>query len=79
MGDVIYLDSTWHNVTINLDTAFSGLQRIYILWRSDVSWGTNPPAAFDNISITPEGCGIPRHLTANQVSENDAVLSWNAV
>ncbi len=79
MGDVIYLDSTWHNVTINLDTAFSGLQRIYILWRSDVSWGTNPPAAFDNISITPEGCGIPRHLTANQVSENDAVLSWSAV
>ena len=79
MGDVIYLDSTWHNVTINLDTAFTGLQRIYILWRSDVSWGTNPPAAFDNISITPEGCGIPRHLTANQVSENDAVLSWTAV
>lgn len=79
MGDVIYLDSTWHNVTINLDTAFTGLQRIYILWRSDVSWGTNPPAAFDNISITPEGCGIPRHLTANQVTENDAVLSWTAV
>ena len=79
MGDVIYLDSTWHNVTINLDTAFTGLQRIYILWRSDVSMGTNPPAAFDNISITPEGCGIPRHLIANQVSENNAVLSWTAV
>ena len=79
MGDVIYLDSTWHNVTINLDTAFTGLQRIYILWRSDVSMGTNPPAAFDNISITPVGCGIPRNLTANQVSENDALLSWSAV
>ena len=79
MGDVIYLDSTWHNVTINLDSTFTGLQRIYILWRSDVLDGTNPPAAFDNISITPVGCGIPRNLIANQVSENDAVLSWAAV
>ena len=79
MGDVIYLDSTWHNVTVNLDSTFAGLQRLYILWRSDVSMGTNPPAAFDNISITPVGCGIPHHLTANQVSENSAELSWSAV
>lgn len=79
MGDVIYLDSTWHNVSVNLDSTFAGMQRLYILWRSDVSMGTNPPAAFDNISITPVGCGIPRRLTTNQVSENSAEISWSAV
>ena len=78
IGDQLYNISDWTTFSEIIQTPQSEYQRIYLLWVNDFSSGTNPPAAFDNISIVPIACGIPRHLTANQVSENDAVLSWTA-
>ena len=79
MGNIIYLDSTWHNVNVSLGPTYSGLQRIYILWRSDASMGNNPPAAFDNISLMPVGCGKPCQVTASSVADVTANLSWSNV
>ena len=79
IGDQLYNISDWTTYSELIQAPQSAYQRIYLLWANDLSSGTNPPAAFDNISIIPMSCGIPHNLTASQVSENDAVLSWTAV
>ncbi|MBR6131642.1 MAG: fibronectin type III domain-containing protein [Bacteroidales bacterium] len=79
IGDVIYLDSTWHNINFSLGPNFSGLQRLYILWRDDGLSGTNPPAAFDNISILPADCGKPYQVAVSSVADVSANLSWSNV
>ncbi len=79
IGDVIYLDSTWHNVNFSLGPNFSGLQRLYILWRSNGLSGTNPPAAFDNISILAADCGKPYQVAVSSVADVSANLSWSNV
>lgn len=79
MGDVIYLDSNWRNVTVSLNSSFTGLQRIYILWCSDYSMGNNPPAAIDNISVMPVACGMPHQVTISSVADVSAYVSWSQV
>ena len=70
--------STWTHYEFSIDASFSGVQRIYFLWRNDGGGGTQPPAAIDNLSVTPASCAKPSHLTAN-VMDTTLVLSWDAV
>ena len=77
IGDAICMDSTWHNVSVLLDSSFSGLQRLSIQWFNDYSPAYDPPGAIDNISIIGSHChGIPTNLVAS-VSNNSANLSWS--
>lgn len=71
-------NSDWTNYSFTVDASFSGVQRIYFMWRNDGSGGTQPPAAIDNISITPVTCAKPAFLTAN-VIDTTLVLSWLAI
>lgn len=70
--------SDWTNYWFTVDASFSGVQRIYFMWHNDRSAGTQPPAAIDNISITPITCAKPAFLTAN-VIDTTLVLSWEAI
>lgn len=70
--------SDWTNYWFTVDASFSGVQRIYFLWHNDAGGGTQPPAAIDNISITPITCAKPAFLTAN-VIDTTLVLSWEAI
>lgn len=76
IGEIICLDSNWHNVTINLDSSYSGLQRLYFLWHNDNSSGTNPPAAFDNIMIYSDFCDAPQSLIVDSTSRNSISISF---
>ena len=71
-------NSDWTNYLFTVDASFSGVQRIYFMWRNDGSGGTQPPAAIDNLSITPVACAKPSFLTANVV-DTTLVLSWMAI
>lgn len=77
VGDIIYLDSVWHNVSIRLDSTFAGLQRLYILWFNYLSSAKNPAGAFDNIVINGLQCpNTPTNLTVHLI-DTMANLSWS--
>ncbi len=88
-GSDIVLLSDFTHVSVNLPSTFSGLQRVYFLWRNDGSVGNMPPAAVDNITITGSNCGSPYALAADSITTNSIVFhftpasasdgSWEAV
>lgn len=76
IGDIICLDSNWHNVSVHYNSPFSGLQRIYFMWRNDGTAGTNPPAAFDNIIIYSDYCAAPNSIAVDSTSTNSISISF---
>ena len=53
-----------------------GIKRLYFYWHNDGSVGTMPPAAVDNISISPIYCTAPSNLTITNVGTGGATLTW---
>ena len=77
IGDIICLDSTWHNVSVQLDSSFAGLQRICIQWHNVYHLSYNPPGAIDNISIEGSNChSTPTNLNVH-ATDTMAILSWS--
>ena len=50
-GGKLNLDSTWSTVTDTVNVT-AGRYFLVFMWRNDLSMGTNPPAAIDNIVVT---------------------------
>ena len=58
------------------------LKKLVFLWRNDNSDGNQPGAIIDNLSIVEAGnisepCDPPTALTANNITETSAEVSWN--
>ena len=80
--------STWQTVNITLPSSYAGTtQRLVFSWRNDISGGTQPPAAVDNISIsttvipTP-ACAtysFPANGTTTVCPTSGQTLSWSTV
>ena len=68
--------SNWTHVTGTLNSSFSGLKRLYLLWWNDSSVGTNPPAAIDNITITGSNCGRPGVPTFSDITAYTATFTF---
>ena len=68
--------STWTRVTATLNSSFSGVQRVYLLWWNDSSVGTNPPAAVDNISIIGSNCSRPNAVAVSNVTAHTADVTF---
>ena len=73
------LQSDWQNVSVQLDgSQYSNTtKRLYLLWRNDFSDGSQPPAAVDNITITPVNCTPPTALTVEDVTTTEIMFSVN--
>ncbi|MFL5753215.1 MAG: T9SS type A sorting domain-containing protein [Bacteroidia bacterium] len=78
--------STWQTVSITLPAAYAGTtQRLVFSWANDGSFGTNPPAAVDNISITSSALTAPGCATYTYPANGATIcptspnLTWNAV
>ena len=54
------------------------VKRIFFLWHNDGSLGSNPPAAVDNISISPNYCDAPTNLTVSNITSTEAEISWTS-
>ena len=78
IGTYLYQQNDWTTIhdTLNV-VSETGMQRIYFLWENDGSYGDNPPAAIDNFSIVPFGCGRPLNPVTSVLSANSATLSWD--
>lgn len=78
IGTYLYLQNDWTTIQDTLNVlSETGMQRIYFLWENDGSLGDNPPAAIDNLSIVPFGCGRPMNPVTIALSTNSATLSWD--
>ena len=58
------------------------LKKLVFVWRNDSSGGNGNGAIIDNVSITeagntPEPCDAPTALTANNITQTSAEVSWN--
>ncbi len=73
-----------------LNSSYSGVQRVYLLWHNDGSVGTNPPAIVDNISIEATNCCRPYNLALDTTTTSSSLTfhftpalptdnSWEAV
>lgn len=52
------------------------IKKLTFVWRSDVSGGTQPPAAIDNISIIPVLCSTPDSLIADNITGTSMDVQW---
>ena len=69
--------SDWTHYTATLPSSFSGLQRLYLLWRNDGNVGTNPPAAIDNLTIVGSNCIKPNSVAINNLTAYAADFSFS--
>ncbi len=66
-----------HSVVVPYQGEAGTVRKLMFVWRNDGSGGTTPPAAIDNISITPITCAAPT-LTISNISQTSADANWTS-
>ena len=75
IGGKMYNQESWTHYHFYIDSAHSGLQRLYVQWINDTYAAMQPPAALDNIEIVAVPCRVPIELYSFATA-NSAALSW---
>lgn len=79
LGNTYNMQNTWQNAVIQLpDTLAGKTKRFVFSWYNDVSVGTQPPAAVDDIRFYELTCPKPTSLAATNITQNSTDLSWTA-
>ena len=70
------------NMSATIANEPNTLKKLVFVWVNDFSDGEQPGAIIDNLSIVeagniPEPCDAPTALTANNITETSAEVSWN--
>ena len=70
------------NMSATIANEPNTLKKLVFVWVNDFSDGEQPGAIIDNISIVevgniPEPCDAPTALTASNITETSAEVSWN--
>ena len=68
LDETLYYQSEWATHCVTIDSTHTGFLRLFLYWNNDGSYGTNPAAAFDNISIVPFGCASPTTIIVDSIS-----------
>ena len=76
LGGDLCMVPTWTHYSFELDSTFTGVQRLYIQWRNDSYYGMNPGAAFDNFYVQVSDCAIPLNPVTLSTAGTTATLSW---
>ncbi|MDR3046407.1 MAG: fibronectin type III domain-containing protein [Bacteroidales bacterium] len=76
--DYMNLQSTWkhENFTLTAADYANQIKRIVFFWKNDLSAGTNPPGAIDNISIIGSNCGSPTAISVADITQTGATVTW---
>ncbi len=70
--------ATWTTATITIPAAYAGTtSRLVFQWRNDNSGGTQPPAAFDDVTIITTCTGATTAAASN-LTLTSATANWNA-
>ena len=76
-GNKLNLQSSWQTyLTTGGVLLEAGTHKIVFYWRNDASGGTQPPAAIDNIQISPMSCPTVGDIVVSDITTTDAVISW---
>ena len=76
-GGKLNLNSTWQSESIAINVT-AGNYYLVMAWRNDGTQGYQPPAAFDNVSITKVACDFDvTDLAASDITTSGATLSWD--
>ena len=73
-------EANWKHFSgiVNLAPFAGQSVKLVIEWKNDAFSGDNPPAAIDNIKISPVLCNGPQAATASAITINSATLTWGA-
>ena len=76
-GNLQLLSATeWQTMNQEVVVPTAGLYNMVFAWYNDEWSGDNPPAAIDNVSITPLSCAQPTHLSCTAITATTVTLSW---
>ena len=76
-GNKLNLQSSWQTyLTTGGVLLEAGTHKIVFYWRNDASGGTQPPAAIDNVQISPMSCPTVGDIVVSSITTTDAVISW---
>ena len=76
LGGNLNGSTLWNTQSNVVNFTDTGLYYLVFKWANDYSTGSNPPAAVDNISVSPLSCPQPYNLTVSSVTADQVVLSW---
>ncbi len=76
LGGKMNLSSSWQTAVATPSVA-AGDYILVFMWANDGSGGSQPPAAIDNISITPLTCPMVTNLQATTTPDS-IIFSWSA-
>ncbi|MBR4716160.1 MAG: T9SS type A sorting domain-containing protein [Bacteroidales bacterium] len=69
-------DGWWSNMSSKLWIREPGVYRVVFVWHNEGSWGGNPPAAVDDITVTWQNCPWVKNLRATDVTDSTLTLAW---
>lgn len=67
---------TWQHKTAQV-ALNTGYYKVVLIWKQDVSGGTDPAGAIDNFSISKMACAAPSGLSVSSLEADGAVVSWD--
>ena len=68
--------TTWQHITLPINITTPGVYYLGFLYYCYGLGGGNPPAAIDNVSLTPLGCMQPTALTVDNTTASDISIHW---
>ncbi|MDR2683821.1 MAG: fibronectin type III domain-containing protein, partial [Prevotellaceae bacterium] len=66
----------WQSVEKDVSVQSSGVYNLAFFWKNDVSGGTDPPAAIDNVFLASVPCGKPSFIDVT-VFDVSANIAWS--
>ena len=79
LGGRMNLQSNWQTLQTTFSINAVGSYNLVFMWCNDVSGGSQPPAAIDNIILTPLSCSAVVNLTLDSVSADEMTFHWQPV
>lgn len=76
LDETLCLQTNWTTHEVMIDNEHTGYISLFLYWRNDASFGTNPAAAFDNISLVPYECTPPIAIVADTVTFYEVTFSF---
>ncbi|MBR1766460.1 MAG: choice-of-anchor J domain-containing protein, partial [Bacteroidales bacterium] len=71
--------SNWQNVSGIFSITTPGTYYMVFMWANDDSYGSNPPAAIDNVYVNRLSCPAPVNLAISNIDATGATVSWHPV
>ncbi|MDR1545037.1 MAG: T9SS type A sorting domain-containing protein [Prevotellaceae bacterium] len=74
--NILNSQTSWQSVNLEeIEVPNSGVYQLAFFWKNDDSWGSNPPAAVDNVRFEELACSNIKNMAANTTTTS-ATVTW---